>query len=118
LLDATFFDSYVKTFEQESINHNNPHVVTDLVIKFSKDLKDLTLGDCIVRSNATPVIRINVTWWEHLTEEQKEILLFHELGHCVLNKKHSEDREAIMYFQILHGWNNKREEKLAEYFRE
>ncbi|MEM1219195.1 MAG: hypothetical protein AAGH79_09795 [Bacteroidota bacterium] len=33
-------------------------------------------------------ITIDPTWWERSKEEQREWLVFHELGHCVLDRRH------------------------------
>lgn len=37
-------------------------------------------------------VKISKSNWEYIPAEQKEILLFHELGHCLLGKKH---RDAV-----------------------
>ena len=34
--------------------------------------------------------------WEALSPTQKEITIFHELGHCLLNKDHTNDDDSVM----------------------
>jgi hypothetical protein len=36
------------------------------------------------------VVSLNKDFWATATDIQKEILVFHELGHCVLNRRHDD----------------------------
>ena len=36
-------------------------------------------------------IVIDRNWFDNATEEQKELVLYHEFGHCVLNLNHTDD---------------------------
>lgn len=117
LLDTSIFDSYVQTFQRESVLNERPTEVKDLVIKFSADLEDTIVGRCHTYLNASPLILININWWERLTSEQKEILLFHEIGHCILGLSHSAGKTAIMNKNLLSGWGGQRSELLSEYFK-
>ncbi len=55
----------------------------------------------------SPHIRINPDQWQTLGETGRQILLFHELGHCVLNRDHRTDRRedrspaSIMFPSLL-----------------
>ncbi len=42
-------------------------------------------------------ITINKFEWDIKPDCKKEILVYHELGHCLLNKTHSENPNSIMY---------------------
>jgi len=57
--------------------------------KYKKEEKD-TAGSCII----TPFFRqvdINIDWWKKNTYKlSREELIFHELGHCVLYRSHTE----------------------------
>ena len=44
-----------------------------------------------------PSIVINYESWTTLPAYDKEILLFHELGHCILHRPHSKDQTSLMY---------------------
>ena len=35
-------------------------------------------------------IEIDPIYWNEASDTEKEVLLFHEMGHCVLNKEHNE----------------------------
>lgn len=46
------------------------------------------IGVCYKRGNDRKV-EIDVEWWDKAGELDREILIFHELGHCVLEKPHT-----------------------------
>lgn len=51
-----------------------------------------TIGTC-EPVNSYPVITIDKTYWSVADENEKEELAFHELGHCLLNRDHCEEKE-------------------------
>lgn len=118
LYDATFFDSYVKLFEQESVTYGNPQRVTDLVITFSNTLPDNIAGRCDLGFDQTPSIRINIALWEMFGPERREMLVLHELGHCILGLDHDDTRSAIMNTMLPLSYNEHRAEMLQFYFTE
>lgn len=77
----SIFLPYIESFSSEF----NVKVSVPIVLK---KLKDSQGGVCITYSSGYREIQINSTYWDYLMEEQKEQLLYHELGHCVLNRKH------------------------------
>ena len=89
------FDLYVKKFESEANRHQWPLRILALRIKFGT-LPSQTLALCTVGQD-TPLITVNQERWRGLSETQKSIILNHELGHCVLNRKHdnSEDPRKL-----------------------
>jgi hypothetical protein len=85
--------SYVAAFAAEGAARSIP--VRDVIAVLDPDFraararKDgrLTLGSCL-----GGVIRIDALWWhsEITTADDKEALMFHELGHCALGLEHIE----------------------------
>lgn len=59
----------------------------DLIISLTSDSD---AGHCSKSDNETPRIDLNENYWKFATDQQKEILLFHELGHCLLNREHDD----------------------------
>ena len=49
---------------------------------------DAKLGWCTYNSETPNSITINSLYWDVLSALEKEKLIFHELGHCVLNRPH------------------------------
>ncbi|MGE0616715.1 MAG: putative metallopeptidase [Bacteriovoracia bacterium] len=90
VLELNEFASYVETFEAEAAANGNPLKVQDLIIKFSNKLDSKTEGLCTLGSD-TPTIEVNAKTFHKLSDIQKEALLFHELGHCVLGRAHANE---------------------------
>ncbi len=51
-------------------------------------------GDCQFDPNDANRLRIDKDTWRRVDEELREYIVFHELGHCVLVRKHREDANA------------------------
>jgi hypothetical protein len=69
-------------------------------IVFVDKLEGATVGVCYKLSNH---IEIDRSYWEIITTEEQEELIFHELGHCELELDHNSQRfswgcpKSIMY---------------------
>lgn len=60
-----------------------------LIIKMEPAPKEFFIGYCsMVNNNKNPQITLNGSFWNQLSFTYKEQLLFHELGHCLLNRSH------------------------------
>lgn len=88
------------------------HSVRNVGARLAKSLDGdaLTVGQCWSWSNGDLEIVVLESWWLHSTEIEREIVVFHELGHCVLQRDHSTVMidfaqrsvpESIMYPIIL-----------------
>lgn len=51
------------------------------------------LGRC-EQSTSNGTITIDQAFWDKASYYEKEYVLFHELGHCVLDRRHLEDQRA------------------------
>jgi hypothetical protein len=67
-----------------------------------------TVGLCVVEEDGTPPsIVIDRDYWYEAGDLQREELMFHELGHCVLNRDHLNDLnrdrcpKSLMYWQTI-----------------
>lgn len=82
--------------------------IDNLVVVFTEETNHL--GYCDIRhewhkkmfnktiKNYSPTIYINAKKWPILNYAQREAIMFHELGHCVLNRSHKDDVfEALVY---------------------
>lgn len=75
----------------------------DIFIQFGKSVKGA--GSC--KPNTTPkVFTINAIIWKDLSDEQKEKLVFHELGHCLLNLQHD---NTLLAFGECKSWMRERD---------
>lgn len=86
---------YIESFEMEAAKRGLDLNITNLRVEFEGDLNDGTAaGLCTFASasNPTPHIRLDTTSFNWRNNEwHREILVFHELGHCILNRLHKDD---------------------------
>lgn len=88
-----------------------------LVVTYDS-LADNTLGVCSMTYSGPKVI-LNIKSWGSLTPSQKELLVFHELGHCLFDYRHFNGSKAnIMRSYALPDWYYKvnRTELLDDFF--
>lgn len=87
---------FVFLFETEYMFYTSKHLeIKNLNISIaeinSEKIKGTILGFCKKSPFKTPIIILNKLEWETMNYWQKKQLIYHELGHCVLNLKHSKD---------------------------
>ena len=64
-------------------------------------------GALVEHVYATPVIVLNTKYWDRIgttafTDSDKEQLVYHELGHCVLNRPHVEEKVTSSIMNPYH----------------
>lgn len=84
---------YVESFFEEAQIRGLDIEMSDYVIHI--DLKDIDnpdhAGTCNSRANR---IEIDENTWSNFSHEKREWLIFHELGHCILNRSHKNKRTS------------------------
>ncbi len=110
-IETPEFQYYVDRFEKLS-KDRRPQNITSLVMEYG-DLSDhgieacysedattycmmllgRVVGLCSIKSNQSPRITIDRTYWEGATDVAKENLAFHELGHCILKRDHNDRKD-------------------------
>lgn len=103
------FEKWVDRFEQNSQIVGNPVRVSNLIIEWDEKniLPFYVAGRCSVVPQKPPKILINRFNWQHANEVEKEMILFHELAHCVLFRRHTQEirngiPKSIMYPVLIH----------------
>lgn len=117
------FEYYVELFKEQGLRYNQIIEIDNLVIEFSKLEKRgamIVLGTCTAYTNRAPLIQIDPDEWARLRLSSRIILMFHELGHCILHRGHVENSFSIMNPTIISSQNfiSKEYEVLAELFDE
>lgn len=64
---------------------------TNIEIKYSK-LPDNVIGLCYIYTDGSSNIEIDEKAYKSYSYSGKQELIFHELGHCILNRSHLETR--------------------------
>lgn len=97
--------SYYDLFDKEHYarhadNHSSAYnIAIDFVDEFTApDVKERVVALCYHQDNH---IEVRTRHWDTLSDTQKEIVVFHELGHCLLGRVHNESKQSIMYPSIL-----------------
>ncbi len=80
----------------------------DLVEKriegFLMDIEEANVaGQCSYSTTSTRKVNIDRTYWNSATDLEKEFLIFHELGHCYLERSHSDAQQNSNCISIMHS---------------
>lgn len=90
------FESYVQAFEAQAAEHGRPLTVTSN-IRFVEEQE--TVGYCswgIFNKKDITIVR---SGWDKMGEYEREMVIFHELGHCELGRKHLDN--TLMQFPSI-----------------
>ena len=120
---------YIKLFEQDHLEYTGrPLIITDLIITFN-DIKTeenpdglIIIGQCKTKYNTTPRIELDKKYWSYSDHYNKKRLVYHELGHCVLNLRHphNNDELGIMSAVNMPYWECRNNEQyyIEQFFTE
>lgn len=122
-VDPEFLE-YVQSFQSEGALRGKDVTAAGISIQFGDMPSEDTNGLCQM-SGSSRAIYINRTFWSGAADSQREELIFHELGHCVLLRAHDThlmltgngfSPESIMY-PSLPSWGDYEAER-ARYLDE
>lgn len=86
-MDYVNFENIVDQFQIEAISRGKFINLNIKIIYVTSFSDPRVLGTC---NHQNQLISIKQTFFENADSYMKELLLFHELGHCVLNLRHLE----------------------------
>lgn len=101
-------EPYVKLFREEAGKRSNPVSTANLIITFGTVLNEDICGQCLLEAGKTPRIVLNGDsfCWQKANKEEREGLVFHELGHCLLKLGHRTDTFPMGAFKSLMNPDN------------
>lgn len=120
-VDLGEFKDYVDMFKRDAAIYGNGVRIDDLIIRFAdisqKNEDRTTLGQCLY-GDITPTVEIDPTYWGLMSETGRMLLMYHELGHCVLGRGHYDAEDSIMNSLLLSSivFKLRRQELLRELF--
>jgi hypothetical protein len=88
------FQKYVDDFVADSRTVGSDIVIDNLIMQFTTQQTAETLGECQYYVDdsgnvlGTPTIQIDAQDWPTESDTYRKIVIYHELGHCVLFRKH------------------------------
>lgn len=110
---------YVNDFVNESKLYGKPVVIDSLFVYFVPRLPGSTVALCYmtgIMGDGIPTVQIDREFWTGASQTTKEVIIFHELGHCVLFREHLDTwnkgiATSIMYpyiesdYMYSNNWN-------------
>lgn len=91
------FSELIKEFEKDGKEYksDSSFVKGDVPVNFGDTEDEQFDGVCIIYSNGEREVLIKESWWKHASDTQKKLLVYHELGHCSLDRDHDESTVDI-----------------------
>ena len=99
---------YVERFIGEMEAHGVKIAHVHVTVQFGFNLTDYhTLGQCNLK---THLITLSESYWMTASDTEREALMFHELGHCVLGRRHDDGGMPVsggaIYKSIMNTYGN------------
>ena len=88
------FSGIVDRFKVEAEHRNVIVDLQGLGINFGI-LDQSAIGRCLTYQSGRREIVIEKSYWRRTTDIEKELLLFHELGHCILGRSHDDSTTSL-----------------------
>lgn len=96
------FGVYIRLFQKEAEARNVTLTPLTLdrslriykVDKFNREMQDEGVIGLCVKTASEISIYINTPKWNSYDSQQREMLVFHELGHCILNLEHDRSLDS------------------------
>lgn len=87
-------ESYIQSFRDEATKRKNPVSTVNLIVNYGISQREDVCGQCVLEAGKPPTITLNKegSCWQQANQHERECLLFHELGHCLLKRTHKTDR--------------------------
>ncbi len=81
-----YFTSFAIEGEERGlvIDWDVERIATQLV-----HIEEDAIGRCLTYEDGSKVINIDKEFWDNSSNLEKEFLIFHELGHCLLERSHN-----------------------------
>lgn len=99
------FEKEFNKFVEYSDQYENPHHPDNLIIVFG-DLPSDKHGHCQVVEDISDanIITINKTSWDSFNSDEREMLILHEMGHCVLYRGHRDGEISSKPLSIMNTY--------------
>ncbi len=87
-------EPYVQHLRDEAGKRGMTLVIDNLIVQFGTTQGEDICGQCLLETGKTPriILNPNAYCWQSASAEEREGLVFHELGHCLLKRVHRTDR--------------------------
>lgn len=86
-----YFDSFKAEAEKRDIKVDFESLEVDGYIRQIRESG--VAGQCQSFEDGSRTVIISTSYWRTATDIEKEFLIFHELGHCVLDREHYDEAD-------------------------
>lgn len=83
-----YFDSFASAGAERGVSVDYESAQVEGLIS---ELDDQVSGQCQHDADAPDRVVIDPDYWGRISHMQREFIIFHELGHCLLNRSHMDD---------------------------
>jgi hypothetical protein len=112
-IDPTFqplYDQFVSDAKSNGVDVSGPQgiVIQFTTLEQANPLGE-TIGECSDMGYGNDIVSIDYNFWAGASPSTQQILLYHELGHCLLDEHHNPDPTSIMNALInntMTYWSN------------
>ncbi len=88
------FDYYFQRFETAAAERGLELDIEDLTAHISIIQEANVAGVCETAETGERTIRVDNVYWNNADEWEREFVIFHELGHCVLGRGHTDTQDT------------------------
>ncbi len=89
------FDPFLNSFEEAAEERSVPLDLSEVTLFLTEDLESIIQGQCVQYASGKSEIRIKQEFWNNASYWEKELLVFHELGHCILARSHDDSVDSL-----------------------
>lgn len=85
---------YFVSFEYEANQRGvDINIEDEQLVGYFTEIEEDIVGQCAKLTDGSKEVRIDLDYWNKSNELEREFLIFHELGHCILNRSHTDDSD-------------------------
>lgn len=102
------FSEYIVQFEIDYAYYLDiDYSASDIPVTFSDKLDKKYLGACYYygKNHQWREIKISRKLWQDLDNKQRQALIYHELGHCALNREHRDEYYRSFPISIMNTYH-------------
>lgn len=96
----SYFNNYKQDFSEEYNIYTGKTVRTSVPINFTNDIffpsNPSSIGVCFSSGGRGIEILIKESYWKTLSSVCRRLLVYHEMGHCILNQDHRDGYPSVM----------------------
>jgi hypothetical protein len=94
------YQPYTAAFQARAQMVGSTAKVDNLIVQSVDTLGPSIVAQCI-QGGDNPTIQVSQFFWNRLPVTYREEVIFHEMGHCVLNRGHRPDQNNSLSLSIM-----------------